>query len=83
MVTAGSSVYACRLGGGVPLGSSPAFRLPRPKATFVRSEGTGVPLSLGEAASIAVVDILENPGRGAGDPLLVVAAPDPGAGLPL
>ena len=30
-----------------------------------------------------VEEILENPGRGAGEPLLDVAAPDIGAGLPL
>lgn len=71
------------LGGGVPLGSSPAFRLPSPKATLFLSAGTGVPPSRGEATSIAVEVILEKPGRGAGEPLLVVAAPDAGAGLAL
>lgn len=74
--------YAYLLGGGVPAGSSPALRFPKPITTFVRSDGTGVPPSLGDAMSTAVDVILENPGRGAGEPLLVDAAPEPGAGLP-
>ena len=47
--------------------------------TFDRSAGTGVP-SLGVAGS-ATEEMRENPGRGAGEPLLVDAPP--GAGLPM
>lgn len=70
-------------GGGVPLSSSPALRFPSPMTTFVRSAGTGVPPFRGDDTSTAVEEILENPGRGAGEPLLEVAAPEAGAGLAL
>lgn len=73
------------LGGGVPKESPPAFLLPSPIINLPRSEGTGVPLSLGESRSTRVDEILEKPGRGAGDPLLVVTIPDirEGEAIPL
>ena len=67
-------------GGGVSRDSSPAFLfVPKPMTTLVRSVGTGVP-PFDDSASTTVDEILENPGRGAGDPLLAEAAPDIAAG---
>ena len=61
----------------MPWGSPAAFRFaPSPITTFVLSEGTGVP-SL-DVSTSTTDEILENPGRGAGEPLAEV----PGAGLP-
>lgn len=64
-------------GGGVPLASSPAFLFEEnPNATLERSPATGVPLP--EAVSDITL-ILENPGRGAGEPVSVPGRE--GAGL--
>ena len=69
--------------GGGPIKSSAAFLFdPKPKATFVRSEGTGVPVCVGVSAAD---EIREKPGFIAGgdvDPLAgtMDVKPD-GAGL--
>ena len=50
-------------GGGVPRGSSPAFRFaPNPNATLVLSLGAGVPPCDVDGESKADDEILENPG---------------------
>ena len=58
-------------GGGVPSAASPAFLFPSPITNLPLSiaPATGVP-SLGLSVSTNADEILENPGLGAGDPLL-------------
>ena len=53
------------LGGGEPWASSPAFLFPRPKATFIRSPGTGVPAC--EVGSTTADEMREKPALGAGE----------------
>lgn len=64
-----------RFGGGGLSASSPAFLfVPKPNATLDRSFGPGVPPCEGE--STADDEILENPGRGAGDAELLLGPID-------
>lgn len=67
------------LGGGVPLGSSPAFRfVPNPNATLVLSPPTEFP-----PVSAVAAEIREKPALGAGDAIADISAlllPETGKG---